>query len=109
MRTLKFVVDGQIINLDPNCDFSNLVPGTEGYLKAEFRFSSEWTNCAKVASFWSSTGKEYTPQILEDGYSCVIPSEALEKRIFKVQVLGARKNFKIISNKVEVVQNGGEL
>lgn len=109
MRTLKFIVDGQIISLDPNCDFSNLVPGTEGYLKAEFRFSSEWANCAKVASFWSSTGKEYTPQILEDGYSCAIPSEALEKRIFKVQVLGARKNFKIISNKVEVVQNGGEL
>ena len=39
MRTLKFIVEGQIIKQDPNCDFSNLVPGTEGYLRAEFSFS----------------------------------------------------------------------
>ena len=41
MRTLKFKVDGQIITKHPDCDFSNLVPGTEGYLRAEFIFSDE--------------------------------------------------------------------
>ena len=39
MRTLKFIVEGQIIKQDPSCDFTNLVPGTEGYLRAEFSFS----------------------------------------------------------------------
>ena len=39
MRTLKFIVDGQILRQDPTCDFSNIVPGTEGYLIAEFAFS----------------------------------------------------------------------
>lgn len=35
MRILKFIVDKQIIRRDPNCDFSNLVSGTKGYLKAD--------------------------------------------------------------------------
>ena len=39
MRTLKFVVDKQIIKQNPDCDFSGLVPGTDGYLQAEFSFS----------------------------------------------------------------------
>lgn len=28
MRTLKFIVEGQAIKQDPNCDFSGLIPGT---------------------------------------------------------------------------------
>ena len=42
MRILKFVVENQKIKQDPSCDFSGLVAGTEGYLKAEFVFSKEW-------------------------------------------------------------------
>ena len=41
MRTLKFIVNGQIIKQDPKCDFSNLIPASEGYLVAEFSFSKE--------------------------------------------------------------------
>lgn len=107
MRTLKFIVDGQIIRQDPNCDFTNLIPGTEGYLRAEFSFSPEWRGCVKVASFWSAVGKEYPPQILEDGKSCVIPAQALEKYAFKVGVIGKNDTLKIKTNKVAVIQNGG--
>ena len=106
MRTLKFNVDGQIINKDPECDFSNLVPGTSGYLRAEFTFSSEWDNTAKVVSFWRN-GHECKPQILKDGKSCKIPEEALTSRQFKIGVLGKNKNTKLTTNKIEVGQNGG--
>ena len=51
MRTLKFIVEGQIIRPDPSCDFSGLVPGSEGYLRAEFSFSKDWVNTIKVVSF----------------------------------------------------------
>ena len=51
MRTLKFIVEDQIIRPDPNCDFSGLVPGTKGYLKAEFAFSKAWDEYVKVAGF----------------------------------------------------------
>jgi hypothetical protein len=107
MRTLKFIVDDQIVKMDPDCDFSGLVPGTEGYLQAEFSFSSEWSDCVKVAGFFSTIGREYPPQLLKDGRTCIIPKEALEKRSFRIQVIGARKDFKITTNRITVKQDGG--
>lgn len=108
MRTLKFIVDGQIIKQDPKCDFSGLVPGTSGYVQAEFSFSSDWAGYTKVAAFWSALGKEYQPQLLKDGKSCLIPAEALERRTFKVQIIGKGPNSKrITTDKVAVNQNGG--
>lgn len=108
MRTLKFIVDKQIIKRDPNCNFDDLVPGSEGYLQAEFTFSPEWNSCVKVVAFWSVMGKEYPPQKLEDGKTCMIPAEALKKQQFKVQVVGMKKGFKLKTNKVTVSQNGGK-
>ena len=107
MRTLKFIVEGQIIKQDPSCDFTNLVPGTEGYLRAEFSFSPEWTGCVKVASFWSAVGDEYPPQVLSDGVSCVIPDEATKRYAFKVGVIGKSNSIRLVTNKAIVKQNGG--
>lgn len=108
MRTLNFIVDGQSLKPDPSCDFSGMVPGTEKYLQAKFAFSSEWKNCVKVAGFWSRLGEEYPPQTLKDGKVCVIPSEALESKYFKIQVIGKRKDgFRLTTNKLEICQNGG--
>lgn len=104
MRTLKFIVEGQAIKCDPACDFSGLVPGATQQIRAEFTFSKEWTSVAKVAAFYSRLGTEYEPQALNDGRSCVIPIEALKKRMFKIQILG--KNG-LITNKLEIEQEGG--
>lgn len=109
MRTLKFVVDGQILMLDPDCDFTDLVPGTSGYLQAEFSFSKDWDNRAKVVSFLSSMGYEYEPQVLWDGKTCMIPDAALTKRVFKLHVVGREVGGPTITtNRVEVIQNGGK-
>lgn len=108
MRILKFIVDNQIIRPDPKCDFSGLVPGTKGYLQAEFSFSPEWRGCTKVAAFWSAMGREYPPQILEDGKTCIIPEEALKRRTFRVQVIGKNSEVQLTTNKAVVNQNGGK-
>ena len=109
MRTLKFIVEGQTLKQDPNCDFSGLVPGTEGYLKAEFSFSSDWRDCAKVVGFYSIMGQEYEPQLLKDGKACIIPSEALARRKFKIQLTGRRRSdYKMVTNKLTISQNGGK-
>lgn len=104
MRTLKFIVEGQALKPDPNCDFSGLEPGTVGYLKAEFTFSKEWASTPKVVAFYSRLGNEYPPRALKDGRTCLIPAEALRKRIFKVQVLG--KNG-LVTNRLVIDQKGG--
>lgn len=108
MRTLKFHVNDQIIEADPACHFDDLVPGTEGYVKAEFYFSAEWTDCVKVAAFWSMRGKEYPPVALKDGCTCMIPAEALKKRSFKMQVIGKGPGIKLTTNKLVITQNGGK-
>ena len=108
MRTLRFIVSGQIIKRDPTCDFENLVPGSEGYLKAEFLFSSDWDGCVKVAGFSSQMGTEYPPQVLADGKSCVIPAEATNKRYFTVFVVGKKDNLRLTTNKIFVSQDGGK-
>lgn len=107
MRTLKFIVQNQIIEKDPDCDFNDLVPGTEGYLQASFSFSPEWNDCVKVAAFYSQMGTEYEPQILRDGKTCMIPSEALKRRIFKIQVIGQNSSKRLTTNRLAVNQNGG--
>ena len=108
MKTLRFIVNKQILKPDPNCDFNGLVPGTDGYLKAEFSFSPEWDGCTKVAAFRSRMGKEYPPQLLEDGKSCMIPVEALNRRVFGIQIIGKKNGVKLVTNKTVVYQNGGK-
>jgi hypothetical protein len=108
MRVLRFIVNKQIIERDPNCDFDNLVPGTEGYLQASFSFSPDWDDCVKAAGFYSMLGNEFPPVVLKDGKTCMIPTEALKKKKFKIQVVGVNGvDKRLTTNKVTVVQNGG--
>lgn len=108
MRTLSFIVDEQIIKQDPSCDFTGLIPGSEGYIQAKFSFSSEWRKCVKVAAFYSVLGTEYPPQLLQDGKSCMIPAEALKHKNFKIQIIGKDGNVKLTTNKLTISQNGGK-
>lgn len=103
MRILKFLVDDQTIKRDPSCDFKGLVPGTKGYLKAQFRFSDEWKGCKKAAIF-GSIGREYAAPLVNG--MCEIPEKALTWRTFSVKVAGIRDGYRITTNKVEVLQDG---
>ena len=104
MRTLKFIINGQIIEKDPSCDFSGLVAGTENYLQAEFAFSDEWDGRKKAATFWK-LGREYPVPLYGDGrIVCKIPKEALTSRSFDVSVTGMHGNEFIPTNTVNVEQ-----
>lgn len=106
MRTLRFIVDQQHVKRDPTCNFEGLVPGAYNCLKAEFVFSSDWNGCTKVAAFYSPLGRELPPQVLKDGYSCVIPMEAVARRSFKIQLVAKKGNLKLTTNKIEIKQGG---
>ena len=106
MRTLKFIVNGQTISLDPNCDFEGLIPGSEGYLQARFSFSKEWESCVKVVAFFSNLGVEYEPRVLNEQNVCIIPQEALKHRVFKVQIIGKKENYMLRTNRLSIRQGG---
>ena len=107
MRTLRFIIDGQTIKQDPTCDFTNLFSDRRFDICAEFAFSSEWSDKIKVVAFWSMLDQEYEPQALDDQNSCTIPSDALKRASFKIQVLGLRGSEKLTTNKLTILQTGG--
>ena len=102
MRTLEFVVESQLLKKKTDCDFSNIVAGSVGYLKAQFYFSYEWDDCKKAASFWAD-GNEY-PVLLDSKDTCVIPPQALTGERFLVSVTGMKSDYKIKSTKTKVRQ-----
>ena len=101
MRLLRFNVNAQRITKDPNCDFTNIIPGTSGYLRAHFTFSPKWDNCTKVAQFWR--GDQEYASLIENG-ECDIDPAALVGNTFRVSVIGQRKNFRLTTDKVMVRQ-----
>jgi hypothetical protein len=103
MRTLDFVVDRQRLKKKEDCDFSMIVAGSQGYLKATFEFTEEWAGCAKAASFYDIYGVEYAVRLNPDN-SCVIPAEVLTGEKFTVSVTGVRNDYLIPSTKITVKQ-----
>ena len=102
-RILKFDIKGQRIIKKPSCDFSHIVAGSEGYLKAKFYFSQkEWKSCMKAASFW--VNDKETGVLLDERDTCLIPKEVLSNRTFKISVTGIRPGYKISTNRVKVTQ-----
>ena len=105
MRTLEFVADKQLLRKDSNCDFSHIVAGSVGYLKAIFHLSPEWEGCRKAASFWFDDA-EYAV-LLDDSDSCMSPEAILGGDRFRVSVVGVKAGYKITTNKVKVKQEVG--
>lgn len=58
MRILRYKVQGQNIIRDSTCDFSNIVRGTNNYIKLVFELDKDWRNKAKVISLRNSEGVE---------------------------------------------------
>lgn len=100
-RLLKFNVTGQRITKAPDCDFTDIVAGTSGYLKAKFEFSHEWDGCTKVAQFWR--GDKECATLIENG-ECDIDPTILVGPTFRVSVIGQRTNFRITTNKTLIRQ-----
>lgn len=102
MRVLEFIVNKQRLMRKAGCDFSHIVAGSVGYLRAKFYFSSDWEGLKKAASFWCGE-KEYAV-LLDTDNSCDIPSEALVDKVFEVSITGAHDNGLIPTTKIKVKQ-----
>lgn len=102
MRTLKFNIEGQKLQKDPTCDFSDLVAGTEGYLDVIFSFSSEWNGCKKAVIFSDTQGFGYPVPIINN--RCDIPKDVLTDYYFKLHVVGVKEDYTLVTNDVRVNQ-----
>lgn len=108
-RILEFTVEKQLLQKKAGCDFSGIVAGSVGYLKAKFHFSNEWDKCAKVASFGSPDLDDEWPVLLDENDMCDIPAEVLRCQVFTVTVIGGKKPlYRINTNKIKVKQEVNE-
>lgn len=103
-RILEFDVKQQRLLKKRDCDFSSIVAGTVGYLRAKFYFSEEWDSwTVKAASFWLNDHEH--GMLLDENNSCDIPPEVLKGELFEVSVTGARAGgHRIGTNKIKVKQ-----
>lgn len=105
MRTLKFAVNAQRITSDPNCDFSGIVPGTVGYLKAHFSFSPEWAGMVKVAEFRKYLCDEPVSVPIING-ECAVPDTVTGGKAWYVKIIGKRGDVILPTCNCKVEQEG---
>jgi hypothetical protein len=106
MRDLLFNVKGQELKKDVNCNFGNLVAGSENYLNCKFKFSQDWEGFGKVAVFKNAVQDEYAV-IIRNG-ECLIPNEALTGNKFTLIIRGLKQGVKLITNSITIEQTGGK-
>lgn len=106
MRDLLFNVKKQSLSKNEKCDFSNIIKGSENYLNCCFTFDSDWNGVTKVVVF--EVGSEYEVCLLHNN-SCFIPSRFKDKDKMTVRVVGQKGDQKISTNRVELVQDNGEI
>lgn len=103
-RVLSFIVEGQSIKKDPNCDFSGLVTGTKGFYQAKFTFGKEWKDYKKIAVFRNRQVTKYVP--IMNGV-CEIPDEVVDSMLYYVSIIGKSGSTSIPTIEVSVRQNKG--
>lgn len=105
MRTLKFIVNAQRICEDTACDFSAIVSGTSGYLKASFSFSSDWSGMVKVAEFRKYVCDDPVSVAIINN-ECMVPTEVTGGKAWYIKVIGKRRDVIIPTENCRVRQEG---
>ena len=109
MRTLNFTITKQKLTKDNDCNFDNLVTGTENYLEAFFKFDDDWIMLRNICVFkgldnlYRSPSIEKSVMIRQSG-KCQIPKQILEYPIVQLYVVGINQNKKIYTNDVHFRQ-----
>lgn len=105
MRTLKFIVDGQILYKDKNCSFINIVKGSHNYLFLHFNFiGEEWTQYDKAVEFETKTSHKIVNFY---GHTVGIPDEITSERIITIRLIGY-KNKEVVfkTSSQNILQRG---
>ncbi len=106
MSIITLIVDGNRIKVDPSCDLSSLFPHMPEPVQLKFALPSEWKSRLCVVAFWSMLGQEHPPRSLDDDNSCNVPTEALQRAAFRVQLLGKHKGEKFETTKCTIHLKG---
>lgn len=100
MRILRYKVEGQNIIRDNTCDFSNIVRGTNNYIKLVFEWDEDWRYKAKVISLRNAEGIETNLAFKEN---VVLPEVVTNGSMFSF-VLYGKDNIEKVQTVREYVE-----
>ena len=101
MRVLKFHVKGTKVEKDSNCDFKNIVRGSNNWLQLEFDFDKEWNRTSRVISLKNLDGEEKNI-ILQN--KVVLPEEVTKDSAFTFVLYGKDGDKRIQTNRTIINQ-----
>jgi len=101
MRTLEFITHGQKLLKNDTCDFSNIIPNSEHYLKIRIYFDNTWNGMIKAAVFKE---RDIEIPVLLTHCECEIPSEVLTRRSFSVRIEGKKDDTLVRTNTIIIKQ-----
>lgn len=101
MRELHFDVTGQLLRRNKQCDFENIVRGSDNYLCLVFHFDNDWKETKRVISFYDVDGKQ-TNEIIQD--KVTVPVDVTHGSMFYFELTGKSNKTRITTNRMYIEQ-----
>ena len=87
MRELHFDVAGQLLRRNKQCDFENIVRGSDNYLCLVFHFDNDW---------------KQTNEIIQD--KVTVPVDVTHGSMFYFELTGKSNKTRITTNRMYIEQ-----
>lgn len=102
MRDIILNLSEQTLNKIDSCDYSNIVRGSNDYLRIVLKTDIQWNNMAKVVTVRTLGGIEYNT--IYEPTGVLLPEEVTKNSYFEVMVTGKNGNQIVKTNSVIINQ-----
>lgn len=102
MRDIILNLSEQTLSKIGSCDYSNIVRGSNDYLRIVLKIDIQWNNIAKVITVRTLGGIEYNA--IYESTGILLPKEVTKNSYFEVMVTGKNGNQIVKTNSVIINQ-----
>lgn len=102
MRDIVLNLSEQTLSKIGNCDYGNIVRGSNNYLRIVLKTDIQWNNMAKVVTVRTLGGIEYNAIYEHTGV--LLPEEVTKNSYFEIMVTGKNGNQLVKTNNVIINQ-----
>ena len=101
MRELHFDVAGQLLRRNKQCDFENIVRGSDNYLCLVFHFDNDWRETKRVISMYDVDGNQINESEQD---KATVPVSVTHGSMFYFELTGKSNKTRITTNRMYIEQ-----
>lgn len=102
MRDIILNLSEQYLGKIGNCDYTNIVRGSDNYLRIVLKCDIQWNNMVKVITVRTLGGIEYNA--IYEPTGLLLPEYVTQNSYFEVMVTGKKGNQLVKTNSVIINQ-----